>query len=634
MNKGNQNTSSIIGDASTADASFIPNLQNLSNDPYVTVSSDSSQFNIWQQFRMSNNFLESTILENYVTQSNLGSSISSYTLQGNFQGWVPTDQIYLSIPITIRASSGRQIKNDGSANLVAQDPAVFLSFMEALQQRILAQDDFPQRTTFAVPSVSLCSDLTELLMPDFALLHIFERIGIYGGNNNQALGRTPMFDLEGMKQVAFDDKFDDVKIQDYGMWGVPVSVMASQYQQPYGENNVLSDEYVSYNFPVDSDSVSSAGTTINREWYKAFGKILMQTSTHNEATRTAVGDTNIADYYTKTINVPLKLSMINSFFKTSQFLPPEFKYKIDLRAQNDFTTIACTDRSQYKGGATCWPNTCIFDAKMSGPPKLIYVSHTLTQPMQDSLNMKWMQYPFLYNYETYEIYDIACNDQSVFQQNISISQQRPTQLTFAIIDTESNFPPDRFGAAQVRGGLANKTIKIDANNLNTQKIDPPAIFSPRISLNLFLEYFSISLSGRKIIEYKNEDGAPTSIPNSYDMIFQSAQQNSYQRYGTSGQTDDATFGQFNIRRGGNRLIVTIAPGMYADKGFMPVDRGATMITVQMKFNGKLATSKKIQIIKKLPEQLCIDVNKNVTSIMWPAVKSNQGFLVQNTVNTQ
>jgi hypothetical protein len=629
MNKGNQNTSSIIGDQSTADASFIPNLQNLSNDPYVTVSSDSSQFNIWQQFRMSNNFLESTILENYVTQTNLGSSITSYTLQGNFQGWVPTDSIYLHVPIEIDAQIGVSSTGESAVPVIQpQDPAQFLSSNDNAVQRLIKSGAFKSE----VMDISRINSVSAMLMTDFAMLHVFERIGIYGGNNNQALGRTPMFDLEGMKQVAYDDKFDEAKISEYGLWGVPVSTLAAQYNNSY--TNLLKETIeVTTNYLGDTVNYGSTSSTIDPAWYRAFSKVLLQTSQSNQSVVTPGGTPNTF-IYTKTINVPLKLSMINSFFKTSQFLPPEFKYKIDLRCLTNVVGLCATDYSQNITKKTLvYPTVGVWGAKVVGPPKLVYLSHTLTQAMQDSLNTKWMTYPFLYNYETYELYDINCNNQTFFQQNISISQQRPTQLIFAILDTQTVFPPSQMGNAQVRGGLANKTIAIDANNRNLSS-ELSGFPGVRTSLNLFLEYFSISLSGRKIIEYKNEDGDPTNIPNSYDLLFQKSQHDSYKRYGEIGQTNDASFSAFNARRGGSRLCVTIAPGMYADKGFMPVDRGATMITVQMKFSGKLADSKKIQIIKKLPEQLCIDVNKNVTSIMWPAVKSNQGFLVQNTVNTQ
>jgi len=88
------------------------------------------------------------------------------------------------------------------------------------------------------------------------------------------------------------------------------------------------------------------------------------------------------------------------------------------------------------------------------------------------------------------------------------------------------------------------------------------------------------------------------------------------------------------------MEISINPGDMQRNGYMSADVGATVIRItvdvqQMTQNNTfkpVPAGYKVVIYKRLQEELELDGKKNITTISWPAVKSNSEYIIQNTYN--
>lgn len=630
MTNANSNSTAIYGDATTATATYIPDLNSLANDPYVKITANTAEFNVWQTFFMSSNYYDTRWSEQYHTQTTTNNDNTIYTLQGNIEGWTPADEIFIEVPITLEFFVSNEVASKdapGAGDNQQVDPITFTNFSINLLNRAATGYGFPRdlglNPTYGdIFNASCCQDVSDLLQPDWALLHVFKRIAINGGNNNLNIGRTPSWYLEGMKFAASDDKFDAEKARLYGMWGLPVSNL----QPLAGHRNDLTQAMLPTGMTFNGTGV--AGNAVLKDFVDAWAKTISMTSENFGATVVRSVDQR-GYYYTKQIQVPLKLGMVHHFFKDRKFLPPGFKYKIDIET-NTQPQLICT-MPAYGIAKAGKPNPTFgaLKAVVSGAPKIVMPTHILTQPIQLQINQKWIQNPFVYNYETFETYDIMSEKMgTTFIQNIAISQQRPTQLIIQVIDTVTEkWPPETFfDSSKVQGSLGAKV-----NGPGSIPADKDEYIPDNL---VYIQSMQITLAGRLNYYYRNEANTTNSfLPNAYDAICMQQQKDCYKAYGHV-EAMNPSITTFNAPGLSSRFCITIAPGAYVNTSNMPVDQGANMISVQIVFNKKLEVGKKVQIIKKLPEQIAMDTNQNITLIMWPAIKSNTGFMIQNTINAQ
>lgn len=658
--QGNSNATSVIGDKNTYQASFTPNLNAINDsDPYVSLDAGLSGFGIYDKLNLNTTFVETFDHEFYPTNaaaSSQSSGVKQVVFQFSLPNWTRVSDIYLSIPIKLKYLTGGLGPRGGSALVSWCDPnwAVNSSELRAITEI----DREGPLIEGSGPTHPMTRRFEDMLWPDWALLHIFQSIQIFMGNNSQPVGRTSASYLPGLKVNANDNKYDDDRISEAGLWGVPTS------------NMTCSGHYIGIKkkgeaakcaFPVNADE----GTSYNMKslWAETYKSVLMTTSP------LAGGQLLTAPTWTKPpecpwldnkfkggqsesqiINLPLPLWLVNPFFKGDKMLPPDTKFKIDLYFEPGTQIVAAAkdcayiyDNSALSADQYNKPSNIIFGVEpvlSQSTPKLVMRCHTIKQDLQLAINTRWQTYPLLYNYETYEPYELfTSSESSPYIKTIAISQQRPTEIFIRIVDTTTNFP------AQSSDTLETLYADSYRDSLASAVIPGQASFIPSTGTGLNNSIYiapkewaiadiKIKFQGRLVYWWRNLNKEAENIPTEYDRLNAMYKKMSYQKYGNGVALEDPTFGITNCRLGGTQLSFVIAPGGRVDNSNLPADQGAQHIIVEVTTTENIPAGKKIQFWKKLPEQISVDINKNVNIIMWPAIKSNENVLLASTVNTQ
>lgn len=703
MSKNNP-IASVYGDTGSVEATYTKDLNTIGNDPYVKVQANSGEFNLFQQLTLQDNFYDSRYEEVYVTQNSAGTAnaTSLASLQFNTMGWTRVDRMYLQIPVVFNqvvSNSWHASNTDGDLYnhlLTYPDPNLKREYL--VKQRICPEN---------------CGDsfekyLLNFIQTDFALMSIFNRIAIYGGNNNQPIGRTQSFFLEGLKTQLRDVPWNENTIKILGNWGLPVSNLSGNgptYMQELGADTLSQGSFFP-NYSVSS-YMNNQMEIIPDSWARQWANLIasIDDETINGGSFDWLDTTNRHSIYQQSqMNIVLPLSYINNFFRHKTYLPPDFKLKIDIegvsqskgspinfncplivtKSMNEFSTRLLMNETH---DATL---TAISAGINFSQIKLVYQNHTLRQPIQAQINEKWLSYPIVYNYETFEQYDVDNSGQNsgvMIVRDIAISQQRPTQLIFQIIDTvtqcvdfRGDFPlgagppmnwtiagklqtPYQLTAANVAGinvnnaphgtctigstpwfsDLANPDYPLTVAGSLSQKGHQPTFTNfgapgqacatnyPQITT------MSVLIGGRTQYYYKNDTfiyNQGNTLLNAYDVLIAEQDAECYKDYSTETNVLKNPLNYQAFGGLGSFMRLVIAPGGYVNTADLPTDLGATVIRVQVTLSKPLPSTKKLQIIKKMPEQIAVDTNKNLTLIMWPAIKSNNGFSIPNVVNTQ
>lgn len=699
---GRNPISSVYGDTGSVEATYTKDLNTLGNDPYVRVTANSGEFNLFQQMNLTDNFYDSRFEEVYVTQNSAGAAnaLSLASLQFNTMGWSRVDRMYLQIPVVINYIAS----NCWHGFEADVDPLRWHEYDYADPTL-----NWIMQTAYTLPNATdFVSSMTQL---DFALMEIFNRIQVYGGNNNQPIGRTQSFFKEGLKTQLREVPWNENTAKILGRWGLPqANLNAVNSNTSSVNNNIISLGSFSP-MTTKNSSYNLNANNIPDNWASTWAETLFACDPTNQGgVFNTVPATNRAVFNQTRLNLVLPLAYINNFFRHKTYLPPDFKLKIDiegvpqpLNGEINFNCplIAVGNLNQYNPRmmlndthfADCYGFSAGIDFSNI---KCVYQNHTLRQPIQAQINEKWLAYPIVYNYETFEQYDVdnsAQGTSTMIVRDIAISQQRPTQLIFQIIDTVTQCPdirgnftatpngeqtwpgteattpvrlPYQFtatnnpavGTAQthgtatkgstpwftdialngtvrqpltVSGALSNKGTPSGYINVNTDTQRTENLYP-------IITTISTLIGGRTQYYYKNDSDVNVvrgNIPmNAYDVLIAEQDAECYKDYST--ETNVLKFPLQYSSLGGTGVYqrITIAPGGYVNTADIPTDLGATVIRVQVTLSNTLPSTKKLQIVKKMPEQIAVDTNKNCTLIMWPAIKSNNGFAIPNVVNTQ
>jgi len=226
-------TTSILGDAGAAEATVVPNLESLNtgSDAYVTSISDTSEFNVFQQLKIYDNYWDTLFARHIVNAANAGQQanlLSQVNIQGNTEGWCRADHMCLMVPVVfsyaweyVRSSSDAQILPDVPA--ISADGAVTVfdcvnAADASLMQGTISQDGagdsgftpgvypkvFPWGNTFH----SFLNNAANIFAPHnlamhkhswFGVVDIFERLRVLIGNNGQMLQKQIETEPIGMK---------------------------------------------------------------------------------------------------------------------------------------------------------------------------------------------------------------------------------------------------------------------------------------------------------------------------------------------------------------------------------------------------------------------------------------------------
>lgn len=706
---------SVYGDTGSVEATYTKDLNTIGNDPYVRVIANSGEFNLFQQMNLSDNFYDSRFEEVYVTQNSAGATgaLSLASLQFNTMGWTRADRMYLQVPVVlnwIASNCWHEQGADQEIDYYAEDhndPSI-----QNISASIIRNAEYDAGLlTVQAGNEDFNKWVCNQTQVDWAMMEIFNRIQIYGGNNNQPIGRTQSFYKEGLKTQLREVPWNSNNVKLLGNWGLPVSNLGcvSSSLRTIGENIASIGSYLPYYF---GDSINPNLTCVPDDWIKSWAKTLLccDPITHGTSLNSMMplpGSDNRAVYNQARVNLTLPLSFINNFFRHKTYLPPDFKFKIDVEGVSQPLGVEpnyncpliivgnlnqINPRLNYNRteAASCWGMSGGID--FSGL-KIIYQNHTLRQPIQAQINEKWVSYPIVYNYETFETYDVdnsANSSTTMIVRDIAISQQRPTQLIFQIIDTVTQCPdlrgnwvlpingpqswlvsalqtqrvPYQFTAVTNTAGTMVNVPHGTSQKGSTPWFTDLSIYGSQPTVSGALsshgnlpqiagkgratqvinsEYpiittISTLIGGRTQYYYKNDSDSNYkygNIPmNAYDVLIAETDSECYKDYSNDTNNMKVPISYTSLGGTGVFQRLTIAPGGYVNTADLPTDLGATVIRVQVTLSRPLPTTKKLQIVKKMPEQIAVDTNKNCTLIMWPAIKSNNGFAVPNVVNTQ
>lgn len=459
--------------------------------------------------------------------------------------------------------------------------------------------EIPFRTTFTtvgtVPADMLTPDSlgerpsntyenwSEYTQPEFHMLRPIRRFQVFLGENNVSVQRAQMNFAQNFPTIIYDRKYNRNDYNIISALGYPISIGSHASQSAAGGTATFINAGVSKIRQEYNDERKNAFFSMNR-------------------TRNNNGKSYLV--------VPLYC--LNSFFRENQYLPPGLKFRFEL----EYTTGAVEiQRSSIKAtteGVNTWSISYEQDIRFNA------FAYILRAGTQEQINRNWITNPFLYNYTTYEYLERKMNGTSqTYYENICISQQRPTDIILRVVNEGAN------GLLTTPPG-----INYVYNNAGV-----PGIAFHDIKINI---------AGRLQYHFRNADlitdGAQQhsgGMPNMVDALMNTASNDTWRN------ANEEEFLVQPATRGikeSNWCVISIQPGNMQSIGNYSTDQGA--VSVQMEINitmnnkerTPLPSTLKLVIYKKLTEQLAIDANKNVQIIQWPAVKSNSGYVVQQTFN--
>ena len=599
-----QRSNAIYGDANAQTATVVPDLAAAADGVNFAVTADSGMLNVNQQLVLQDFIYSTTTEEVYASVLSPG----HVAIIGNTMGWTDKQKMVLELDINFTNNT------------------TIPTFPASVGGTPIAEKAW-------VPSRLVQSgqeDSRRINMPNFNILQPIDNIVIQMGDNNQVIGRSQMNYLNGIKMIAQDNKLSSEDMREMVNLGSPLThsgvlkdaARVSSYAIPPTTANTSA----SYVFPGKS-SMRAEFTAWQDAMYKQIQEYIAYTLRAPNATKPSFK-----------VGVPLKF--INSFFREPGYLPPGLRYRIEVN-YNTAAQFFCdwVNTSNYAiSGDLASSDSNInyygrFDISYGTDMRLVYRRSDLRQPAAASILNQWITRPFLYMYNTYEYVEIPTDAATTtFTKDIAISQQRPTSIFFKVV-------PDSTGS------LSTTPI---FRQLNVQTTG-----TDRAGLQLFARDFAnsdcafiqfadvkVNIAGRENYYLRNRSILGSQmipmLQDGTDMLNHMINKNVDQDL-DEGPNCSPYMVQSNE---GGYLQISINPGDFQKNGYMSSDTGATVIRVT--FTCTNATNEniyktlpkgyKIVIYKKLQEEIELDGKKDITTISWPAVKSNSNYLIQNTYN--
>jgi len=603
-NLGAGRTVAIYGDANTQQATIVPDLTKAADGTNLTVSANSDELNTFQSLNLNDLVYETTSEELYANVVSAG----NVSIQGNLLGWADMTKMYLELNPSFTFSGW-------PTNLT--DPTK------------LPNIAYP----FQFTNLSLISN-----QPSFAMLSPLIKFEIQMGENNQIIGRQMMNQLEHIKLVAQDNKMEDADFDEMSQLGLPLT-----RNFPFLGYNANNGSTVQTSFMGDATTTSVTEKLINR-WnarlsdliYYAF---LQQYNTLQPATFSGL---NYLSNQVTYIGIPLRY--LNSFFKEKAFLPPGLKFRFNIEYNSGVSyPIATVPITYYDANQT--PKTTFtfpltVNVSWGTNMRLTYKRSQLRQPAQERINNMWLSRPFLFNYLTYEYVSLNTDGVTkIYTQDLAISQQRPTSIFMKV-------------NPQITSGTTSRTLATSISALNaitSNTLINTTDYPYSECAAICFSEIKIFIAGRQTVYYR------TSNQKSNVLLpyFKDASQlinNAANKHVDQDMDQNSPFAStFQSSFDGTFLQISLNPGDMQKNGNLSSDMGAVVIRIEFTLTNNTTDQStgvstptgdyltvpkgyKILFYKKLQEQLQLDAAKNITTITWPAVKSNSGFLISNTYN--
>lgn len=691
MIKRNKIGTAVLGDAGTTEASVAPNLESLNTgaDSYVTTVSDTSEFNVFGQTKIVDNFWETYMARHtintaaYTQQSQ--SSDSTFYLQGNTEGWCRVDLMALAVPI--------EFKYNFSYTPFRVDeyfPDTVTSGANRWDKAYLESNTgstFPWDLHACInnPAIAFSQEYLPLFRHAwYGCMDIFTRIRVLLGNNGQCI--QSQFETEpiGLKYNMSTLRMGSVLEKAVGEWGLEqatgltliegspsgykdIGYNSADNPAEYGTNHQATLDTWETNLRVAKILHESKNGAMNPWFSRMISNVGNQSNYNSRGIEFGPANTNGAlitrwmwVYKNRVLTLPLQA--ILPFFRGARYLPPDFRFKFEFNFNTDSVKIMeknedmvmCrtlpkkTSEASHinRDPATCHAN--VFVKAVPNDIELHYPWHILRQPVQAAISSMWLQKPFLYNFETCQASEVNLPAITSFINfSMSVSTERPTCIEVYL------FP-------KASAPLWNEHYNSDSSSLNYlpfmdaghRILNSPHLGGDYTSLGVIPKddiragpvvwtECEVTFSGRSVYRFKNlalkyskSNGVDAVQP--YEYILQMYDEQSFRSTASElnarcqaermGNTNQYTTNSYLS----NKLLrLIVQPGGWADRGIISSRQGATSINIVLQFARPLSSLDKIVAIRQNPSQLVFDSDKNVTMVQWPAIKSNQGYLTTN-----
>jgi hypothetical protein len=568
----------IYGDANVEQATILPDLAGtMGNNSTLSLTSNTDDLNNYQKLSLTNLFSR-TKISYFMPQINTPTSIQ-FPLK--FTGWTDLSEMVLELPVDFKITATR------------------------------GKDRLDVFTGFGVSENNNWARMG--CYPEFPFLQAINRFEIALGENSIPVGRQQMTFNIGLRHVASDVKLTDHELQAYvRALGSPIghSIDAGDYVDKGGELYTVNQAYTE----IPSDVLDC--------WSSILAALTARCQYIASVTDNKLGSAVIA--------IPLRY--LNSAFREQFLLPPRTAVRVTMECSTDPVVIA-----------TKMPYTKPFDGgfnddfsismsiKLSGTgegntsgPRLICREHMLNEKPQLDINARWARQPMLINYETYEIIEQAFTGVSdFFEFNIAVSQQRPTQIVFKVL------PP---------AGLSAPTVRNFGSGIMSGVYD----FPDSACVGIKFSDLIVDIAGHDHYRYEVRspyqfscgpiwDGLQQIDERVNEKTYQSMDRRPVRIHNRQSLTDSAY------------MKVNLNPGDREQHAYLAQDKGAASIRVSLnvtntvelntKANSHVPAGYRLVVFKTLPEQFTLSAEGNVNVVSWPAITTNNGFFVQQTINT-
>lgn len=579
----------VILDANNTTASIPASLSN-QNDELLKITNDPSFVDVWQMLNLEQNIYRYQDTEVYPTTSNNStgaSSLNTTTFQFNTPGWSPASSMYLEIPIELHAVWDIPEPVGAGQPFKVYDPSI--CFNVADFDAYLSRNNINLDRNINFTKAFNWNNIASGWYPDFCMMEIINKASLLISANTSA-DNTAQFYKAQLKQIMRDYAVEPRKIKELSQWGFPIAHLDDSYL----DRAKLADTGLS-NVPS-----SDVANLLDPLWIEGFTNLLSHLSVFKGGVRQKVG---FAENYRKTVYLPINLGSWFTFMKGIHWFPPDFSFKLDLETFSNEQPIMYTTSNINPLAPIIYAR-----AVNVNNMRIKFRTATLPQALQLAINTKWSKMPLNYLSETATYFDIPSNNQNRLFQYITYSQQTPQVLKISLVCTGTDLR-----RKIVKDSLASFMIEGGSNTVN--------------QTYLRLQEILVDDGGVTMIRYNNQNN-----PDEYrtymtvdDMMYWNQAGYSY-GYNQLGK-DPEHMCIFNTANNGAEAYLVINPNQYADRGEASMDQGAKMISVTITLSAALPDGVVCRVTKVNPIAVSVNVNKQATTIAWPAFRTADGAVV-------
>lgn len=667
MSRSQQIGKVIQGDAVVTQATWLPSLNFIKKDTNLEIVSNPEQFVFGSELVLDDTIYSRTnqiVNPQQVVDNPLNKYLEFEFITANITN---TDSMFITIPVTWQitrkeiqaAYVGMPIRN-------ARQCARSLSGYKRMQtvergnnSAYIIKDNNTAGPTLSAVDEAILNNysvkeqvISSFNEADFVAacqyqLHLIKTCEIMMGNNYITLGNYSMIDLSSIKAlntlVQQDSKFQTL----HGIYN-----NESGYSPSNNHDYVINDKHLKCFY----QNLTASGYDIQRA-QQVFG---------------------LDDNYAIMIPITIPLKMLNSFFQKDRYLPAGLPIKIKLSCYEISRVILMDPGLKTAVGLPLIDNEVVrwaisVTANNLNQAELRYQSLLLRQPIEDTINRKWLENPYLYNYITAtKQSQMTDGTSTTYRFNIAVNQEVPLQL---IIYAESNqtnsmtnmFPYDRSRVLQ--WGFFDEDYEIQVNNQGIPDTDTRMTFMYEYidtdnPLPMILKSYDFIINGvRRKQNIRVDSIVLASLKNGVDILEDMITYNSFNAKNLKN-TNSIQNRNYGI---GHYFHLTIDPGNFVTEDYRSTSVGAQTATLELELYTKgilpysaisnqlnykispgytarngyitmsydpLKSGQKITILNILPEQIRLDMNRNVTKIKFPAVASSNDASMQmsNIIN--